>query len=218
MDQDRRIPQETTRIEKDLGIMISEDGSYSAQVTRALSKANTILGRLLNTFKYFDRKIVKILYPTFVRPHIESASTVWNDLKKEDKDRLEKFQRKVTRKITDIKHTTYEERLEILSLQKYEDRRLRGDLIQIFKMINLIDDIKLSQDLKFLSSSRPNNKKLIRELSRNSLRHGFLTNRVTETWNKLPQEIVNSETVNSFKGKLDKFMKENKQYKNVKNI
>ena len=118
MDQDQRIPLETTRIEKDLGIMISEDGSYSAQVTRALSKANTILGRLLNTFKYFDSKIVKILYPIFVRPHIEFASTVWNDLKKEDIDRLEKFQRKVTRKATDIKHMTYDERLEILGLQK----------------------------------------------------------------------------------------------------
>ena len=152
----------------------------------------------------------QMIFKIIDQSHIEFASTVWNDLKKEDIDRLEKFQRKVTRKATDIKHMTYDERLEILGLQKYEDRRKRGDLIQIFKMINNIDDIKLSQDLKFLNSSRPHNKKLIRELSRNSLRHGFLTNRVTETWNKLPQEIVVSETVNSFKGKLDKFMKRNK--------
>ena len=139
----------------------------------------------MNTFKYFDSKIVKILYPTLVRPHIEFAVTVWNDLTKEDKNTLENFQRKITRKASGIKHMTYEERLEILGLQKYEDMRIREDMIEKFKMINNIDDIKLSQDLKFLSSSRPHNKKLIRELSRNSLRHGFLTNRFTETWNKL---------------------------------
>ena len=94
----------------------------------------------MNTFKYLI-EIVKILYPTFIRPHIEFALTVWNHLKKEDLNRLKKFQRKET---TYIKYLRHEERLDILGLKRYEDRRMRGDFIQIFKIINNFDDISVS--------------------------------------------------------------------------
>ena len=31
-------------------------------------------------------------------------------------------------------------------------------------------------------------------------------NRVVERWNSLPEDVVNEETVNGFKGKLDRFL------------
>ena len=36
----------------------------------------------------------------------------------------------------------------------------------------------------------------------------FFTNRVVNTWNKLPADIVNSTTLNSFKNKVDKLYKD----------
>ena len=48
---------------------------------------------------------------------------------------------------------------------------------------------------------------LVRELIKNcNVRHNFYTNRVVNPWNSLPDEIVESKTVNSFKSNLDKFM------------
>ena len=32
-------------------------------------------------------------------------------------------------------------------------------------------------------------------------------NRVIEEWNRLPEEVVSAEGINSFKGKLDKFLR-----------
>ena len=33
----------------------------------------------------------------------------------------------------------------------------------------------------------------------------FFSNRVVDAWNELPQYVVDTETVNSFKARLDKF-------------
>ena len=40
-------------------------------------------------------------------------------------------------------------------------------------------------------------------------RFNFLTNRVTTIWNKLPTDVVNAPSLNSFKAKLDVWMKAN---------
>ena len=47
-----------------------------------------------NTFKYFTSDVVKILYPVYIRPHLEFAAPVWNTLSEEDLKRLYTFQRK----------------------------------------------------------------------------------------------------------------------------
>ena len=109
-----KITLETTEAEKDLGIIISANESHTTQVTSAIAKANRCLGRFRNTFKYFTSKVMKILYPVYIRPHIEFSSVVWNDLSIGDLSRLEKFQHKVTRFTSDIKSLDYNERIKFL--------------------------------------------------------------------------------------------------------
>ena len=57
-----QLQLETTSVERDLGIIISDNAS--------LARANKILGQMRNTFKYFTSDIVKILYPVYIRPHL----------------------------------------------------------------------------------------------------------------------------------------------------
>ena len=47
---------------------------------------------------------------------------------------LEKVQRRVTRMIPRLKNVLYEKRLKELRLWSLEDRRIRADLIEVFKM------------------------------------------------------------------------------------
>ena len=55
------------------------------------------------------------------------------------------------------------------------------------------------------TSTRGNDYKLQNSRAHYDLRKYFFTNRVTNIWNSLPNEIVKSNTTNQFKNKLDKF-------------
>ncbi len=91
-----------TDLESDLGILISKNLKFEAQVNKAASKANISLGMLKNTFKSRDAFIWKKIYKTYVRPHLEYAIPVWSPFLKGDIEKLEKIQhraRKISHKL-----------------------------------------------------------------------------------------------------------------------
>ena len=50
--------------------------------------------------------------------------------------------------------------------------------------------------------------KLYKErVNRDVLKYSF-ANRVIEQWNKLPEDVISANSINSFKNKLDKYLKE----------
>ena len=209
-----QIQLETTSVERDLGIIISDDGSFEPQVNASIARANKVLGKMRNTFKYFTSDIVKILYPVYIRPHLEFAAPVWNALSKEDLKKLETFQRKVTRYATDLNGLDYAQRLEALKITTIKDRRIRGDLIQYFKIKNGHDDIRLLKEPKLQKSKRPHDQKIEREaFNKCNQRFNFLTNRIAGTWNNLPSKAVEAQSLNGFKARIDKHMS-SKYFKN----
>ncbi len=137
---------------------------------------------------------------------MEYAAPIWNPFLKKDIKNLENVQYKATR-ILCIKGQDYDERLRKLKIPTLEERRQHGDLIQTFKIMNSIDKVNWHSALEFNDSAitRGHNKRIRRQLVKNSnVRHHFLTNRISETWNGLTQEIVDAVNVNSFKNKVDK--------------
>jgi hypothetical protein len=67
-----------TTLERDLGVMISADLKWRNHVIYCANKANKVLGMLLRTFEYRFPDLIKSLYTTFVRPHLEFAVSVWS--------------------------------------------------------------------------------------------------------------------------------------------
>ena len=66
-----------TECERDLGL-VSFDGTWHEQVNSTASKANRVLGFMKILFSSWSDEKARIIYPTFVRPHLEFASTVCN--------------------------------------------------------------------------------------------------------------------------------------------
>ena len=62
---------------KDLGVLISYDLKWGAQVDVAVNKANKILGLVYRTLLPTNQGAFSILYITLVRPILENAAPIW---------------------------------------------------------------------------------------------------------------------------------------------
>ena len=76
---------EKTDLERDLGILVSKDLKWGNQVEKAVKSANSIIAQIKNSFT----ELVKLLYVSMVRPHLEYAVSVWNPYIRKDIDKLE---------------------------------------------------------------------------------------------------------------------------------
>ena len=87
-----------------------------------------------------EKTLVIPLYKAIVRPHLEYCIQAWRPYHKKDIDKLERVQRRATKLIPELKHLFYERRLLECRLTTLETRRLRGDLIEVFKILNGYDE------------------------------------------------------------------------------
>ena len=96
------------------------------------------------------KKLIIPLYKATVRHNLEYCIQAWRPYRKEDIDTLERIQRRVTKMIPERRDLSYEERLNECGLTTIESRRLRGDQIKVFKILNGYENI----DTNIFSHSR----------------------------------------------------------------
>ena len=87
------------------------------------------------------KNIIIPVYKTIVRPHLECFIQAWRPYRKKDIDTLERIQRRATKIIPELRYLNYEERLKECGLTTLETMRLRGDKIEVFKMLNGYENI-----------------------------------------------------------------------------
>ena len=197
--------------ERDLGVNVSIDLKVSKQCMKAAATANCVLGMISRTISSRSKDIIVNLYKSLVRPHLEYCIQAWRPHYQKDIDVLERVQRRATRMIDGYKSKLYEERVQLLGLTTLETRRLRGDLIETFKIIKGFSNLHVLDFFSFHDDvSRPtrgHNMKLYKyRFSKDVAKFSFV-NRVVDEWNALPQEAIDSISVNSFKNKIDCHLK-----------
>ena len=121
---------------KDLGVMVSDNLKASEQIDKCVTKANSMLGMIKRTFSTIDEEIFLKTYKAFVRPILEYCQQVWSPYLQKDIDSIEKIQRRATKLVPGLKKLSYEERLMKLKLFTLEERRIRGDMILLYKMFH----------------------------------------------------------------------------------
>ena len=192
--------------EKDLGVIISRDLKWHKQVTTSAKKANKMLGLIKNTFTYMNKEMFNVLYKTLVRPHLEYCPQVWSPFLAKDINILEQIQRRATKIVPEISNLSYEDRLKELKLFPLKDRRLRGDMISTYKMINGLMNVDREQLVPMHGnpSTRSHNQQLKGKVVKGNMRKHFFTQRIILPWNNLSTDTISSDTVNTFKGRYDK--------------
>ena len=92
-------------------------------------------GWVRRSFVYMDKEIFRLLYTALVRCHLEYCAVVWNPHLLKYIDMLEEVQIRATKMVPELKNMTYEERLKALNVPTLTYRRLRGDMITVYKIM-----------------------------------------------------------------------------------
>jgi ribonuclease P/MRP protein subunit RPP40 len=192
--------------EKDLGVIIQNDLKVSQQCSKVVKTANQILGMIRRSFQNRSKYIMLLLYKSLVRPHLEYCVQVWRPHLAKDINLIENVQRRATRMIPELCGMTYEERLMVLNLTTLETRRLRGDLIEIFKILKGFDKTSITLCTNQLTFLRGHTLKLFKNRFNTNIGKFNFVNRSVDEWNKLSEDIVSCNSVDSFKNKLDRYI------------
>ena len=118
-----------------------------------------------------DRPIIQIL----VRPNIEHALQFWSAHLRRDIDKMEKIQRRATKMIPEIRNHSYHQRIQDLDLMSLVQRRLQGQLIEVFKYLNRFTTASASGlfDYDLNDRTRNNGAKLIEKHFNTSVAQHF---------------------------------------------
>lgn len=210
-DNNQEHVLESVESEKDLGVHVTDTLNPSKQCAEAVLKANKIIRIIQRSFRYIDKDSVLILYKTYIRPHLEYNTQAWAPYTTKDIKLLEGVQKRVSKLVPKLKNLSYEARIKELGLTTLEDRRTRGDIIETFKMLKGISNVDYRQFFTIDNSRRlrGHTLKLIKPRVNSKLRLQFFSQRVITLWNRLPQSVIDAESVNTFKNRLDDYHKKN---------
>lgn len=207
-NDNQKVTLERTDGEKDIGVLVDKNLNFRKHIQAQISKANSIMGLIRRTYSYLDETNFKYLFKALVRPHLEYAATVWNPHGKQEIEDLENVQRRATRQLPSLKGMSYPERLKKLKMPTLKYRRTRGDMIETYKILNNCYDSKVSEGLLpevHSTTTRGNERKLQKRGFKKDIRKYSFTQRVVNTWNDLPNSVIQAKTIKSFEAKLDKY-------------
>ena len=151
-------------------------------------------------------KNLLLAFKSYILPILNYCSPVWSPSTVQDINLIESVHRKFTKKIPGLSNLSYLERLSYLKLPSLELRRLWSDLIFCYKILN---NLVIGPPEKFGLSvskriSRGHKLKLFKEHVNMDVRKHFFSNRVCNSWNALPEQVVLSTSILSFKKQLRK--------------
>jgi ribonucleases P/MRP protein subunit RPP40 len=141
------------------------------------------------------------------------ANTVWFPYRKADEDKIERVQKKATRMIPGVIKLKYEERLHALKLPTLKYRRLKGDMIELYKFISGKYDTDCTLNLSLYSvlhsdcKTRGNQLKLATNYCKYDIRKYCFVNRCVPIRNSLPDDVVLASSTNLCKNRLDRSIK-----------
>ena len=211
-DGDNTVNLDFVNSETDLGVITDKGLTFTDHIDSKAKKANQIVALIRRSFHYLDCSMFTNLFKTLVRPILEYAHSAWFPSFIYDVKKLENVQRRATKMVPGLQNLEYGERLKKLKLPSLEYRRARGDMIEVFKILNGYYDVEFPWLVRDLDSvTRGNDFKLKKPNCKTTSKRRMFSFRVINDWNSLSNDIVNSPSLNWFKNRLDKFWLD-KQY------
>ncbi|XP_070182878.1 uncharacterized protein [Littorina saxatilis] len=197
---------ETTPSSKYLGVLISDDLSWSSHVQATVNKGNRTVGFLRRNFRECTTTVRTATYKAMVRPVLDYASPVWDPISQKDVTELEKVQRRAARYV----HNNYSDRtpgcvtsmLKTLQWEPLADRRLANRLTMLYKINNGIVDINKAEFYTSGDSRTRGAQRLFQERASHPVLFNSFFPRTLRQWNKLDPKTTVAPSLESFQAGL----------------
>ena len=193
---------------KHLGLHLSQDCTWHKQIDYIKEKAWFRINVMRKLKFKLDRKSLETIYIAFIRPILEYADVIWDNCSQYEKDELEKIQTEAARIATGAtKLISLSNLYKEICWETLQQRRHNNKLILFYKMVNNLAPTYLSsllpQQVSTVSRYNLRNSNDLQTIRTNTSLYynSFLPSTLRE-WNKLPTEIRQLPTLNSFKYSL----------------
>ena len=185
-----------------LGVTLTSNLSWSPHISNCCNKTRRLIGLLYRRFHLHSSSSTLIkLYCSFIRPHLEYASIVWNPGLKGEIDALESVQKFALRMCTRQWDLSYNELLTCTGLPSLRARRTQACLCHLFKIINSLTEFADAPVYHqvFVYNTRSSNKPALclPPLRTRSYKDSFFPATIS-IWNSLPKEATQCATLASF--------------------
>ena len=189
------LPLEATCTHPYLGVNLSSDLRWNTHIDSVCKKGMRILGLLKRNLHQCSPSVKSAAYLSLVRPTLSYASAAWDPYTLRNINKLEMIQRRAVRFV----YNRYTSRDSVTALQKDLNwpsltiLRKRDRLCTMYKILNNLAAINPQSYLSFSTSvtRRKNDLKL---------------NVFFIDWNNLPNSVVNSKSISSFKTSVMKHL------------
>ena len=102
-------------------IIIDSELTFEKHIMEKVKKANSLAGLIRRSFSFLSPSLFRILFTTFVRPHLEYGQSIWSPHLRKHIDLMEGVQRRATKFVDKLYHLSYEERLAHVNLLTLEE-------------------------------------------------------------------------------------------------
>jgi len=138
---------------RDLGVMVDSHSSFSEHVANITCKTHQRANLIHRCFSSKNRDTLVKTFKVYVRPILEFDSPVWLPSLMENILFIESVQRKFTKRIPGMSGLNYYSRLRMLGLDSVKLRRLRTDVLLVYRI--LFGIVRLNSNEFFTLKNQP---------------------------------------------------------------
>ena len=120
---------------RDLGVILSEEATFSAHVQHVEKKVRQKIGWVLRTFYTRNAGFMKTLYKTLIVPHVDYCSQLWMPIQSTQILSIEKLQKDFLYRIPAVREMNYWEQLKHLKMISLQRRLERYRVLYIWKIL-----------------------------------------------------------------------------------
>ena len=204
-------PVHQVQLQKHLGLFLDPKLSFDEHIQCILIKTRKIIGLIRKLQPIILRAALLTIYKSFLRPHLDYGDVIYDRAFNESfQNKLESVQYNAALAITGaIRGSSREKLYQELGLESLKSRRWYRKLCLFFKLKkNKHPSYLFDMIPKVLSTRTTRNYTNIPlfNIKHECFRNSFFPSTVTE-WNKLDNNIRNSESVSTFNKQILKFIR-----------